>query len=180
MILVISHEITQKFANFSLKITDNRENCHSWSTRFPQMVKCEFTFTHILSTTYHIQISNLSYSKQIFSYPSYPDRYPNKSNHEPKFSNGIKILKISLVLLKKMCAKIIPALVIKHFFFEMGLWDWNKFWSRNGHKSRSMNPFEAFSKCIIILTLNARLNQNSMTAPHIFSTLEFSIQNMFL
>ena len=48
----------------------------------------------------------------------------------------------------------------------MGLWDWNKFWSRNGHKSRSMNPFEAFSKCIIILTLNARLNQNSMTAPH--------------
>ena len=43
LVIAISHEITQKFANFSLKITKNRENCHSRISRFPKMVKRAFT-----------------------------------------------------------------------------------------------------------------------------------------
>ena len=44
IILAISREITPKFANFSLKITKNRKNCHSRISRFPQMVKREIIF----------------------------------------------------------------------------------------------------------------------------------------
>ena len=41
--LAISHEITQKFANFSLKITKNRKGCHSRILWLPQMVLREMS-----------------------------------------------------------------------------------------------------------------------------------------
>ena len=45
VILALSCEFTQKYANFSLKIMKNRENCHSHISWFTQIMKCEITFT---------------------------------------------------------------------------------------------------------------------------------------
>ena len=45
VILAILREITQKFANLSLKFTQNRENCHLWISWIPQIVKREITFS---------------------------------------------------------------------------------------------------------------------------------------
>ena len=42
--LAILREITKTISDFSHKIMKNRENCHSWNSRFPQMVKREITF----------------------------------------------------------------------------------------------------------------------------------------
>ena len=41
---LISNEITQTLANFSLKIMKNRENYHLRISRFPQIVKREIIF----------------------------------------------------------------------------------------------------------------------------------------
>ena len=38
-------KVTQKFDTFSVKVTMNWENCHSWISHFTQMVKSEITFT---------------------------------------------------------------------------------------------------------------------------------------
>ena len=43
--LVISNEITQEFIIFSFKITRNRRNCHSQSSQFIQILKCQITFS---------------------------------------------------------------------------------------------------------------------------------------
>ena len=45
IILAILREIMQYFATFSLKITQNKENCQSWISKFTQMVTNEITFT---------------------------------------------------------------------------------------------------------------------------------------
>ena len=44
VILAILHGITLKFTTLSLKITIDRENYHSPSSRFTQIVICEITF----------------------------------------------------------------------------------------------------------------------------------------
>ena len=44
VISAISREIMPKVTIFSLKITKNTENCHSWISRFLQMVKREIMF----------------------------------------------------------------------------------------------------------------------------------------
>ena len=45
VISTISREITMKLASFSLKITKNEENCHSWISCFTQMVMSDIIFT---------------------------------------------------------------------------------------------------------------------------------------
>ena len=70
LILAFSHKIWQTFANISLKITKNRENCHSVISRFLQMVRSEIIFT---------LDSRKFCSRPITNYNVYTDTFDRKS-----------------------------------------------------------------------------------------------------